>query len=288
MKSLSTALVSILICLSSVAIAGASDIRAQQNLYELEPIYTLNARNAQRITVNLNYDNFKNVRLEEADSFDGYTAMAEIIVPFGENNAWEARFEYPFKTEGDARIIRNGKSVDIDGNAGVYDFANLVLQREISTADVCPVNSSIYLGGGMRPARLETDIEDEVYNHTGKMARFGLNIDNARADRNLRLQSTLDVRYFFDSDDINPSDDGDTFYLLDLSGAMVYNAEGFIKPALEVLYSTDLNDRQIIQLIPEVIIPLGDMVEIKGAYAFGNSDGEGSTQTATIRTTVRF
>ena len=120
------------------------------------------------------------------------------------------------------------------------------------------------------------------------MIRFGFNIDNARENRDIRLQASLDGRYYFDTDDLNPSDNGTEFYLINLSGAAVYNAEGFIKPAFEVLYSTDFNKRQIIQAVPELIIPVGDMVEIKGGYAFGNSEGEGSTQTATIRTTFRF
>ena len=70
--------------------------------------------------------------------------------------------------------------------------------------------------------------------------------------------------------------------------AAVYNAKGFIKPAFEILYSTDFNDRQIIQAVPQLIVPLWDRVEIKAGYAFGHSDGEGSTQTATIRTTFSF
>ena len=60
---------------------------------------------------------------------------------------------------------------------------------------------------------------------------------------------------------------------MNLSAAAVYNAKGFIKPACEVLYSTDFNDRQIIQAVPQLIIPLWDRVEIKAGYAFGHSDG---------------
>jgi hypothetical protein len=287
MKHKSSLLVSILLCFATAAFAYTGDTRAQQNLYELEPIYTRNARNAQRITVNLSYDNFRNVRLEEAEDFDGYTTTAELIVPFGNEKKWEVRLEVPFYTDGDARVIETGESVDIDGNGGVFDFATLVLQRELSRADKCPINSSIYAGYGTRTSRLDTSIDD-VYNHTGRVYRLGFNIDNARADRDIRLQASVDGRYYYDSDDINPSDDGDEFYLMNLSGAAVYNAEGFIKTAFEVLYSTDFNDRQIIQAVPQLIVPVGNVLEIKGGYAFGHSDGEGSTQTATVRTTFRF
>ncbi len=287
MKYLSSLLVCILLCFATTALADNGDKRAQQNLYELEPIYTRNAQNAQRITVNLTYDNFRNVRMEEAEDFDGYTTTAEIAIPFGKDNVWEVRLEIPFYTDGDARVIETGESIDIDGNGGVFDFTTLVLQRELSTAGKCPVNSSIYAGYGTRLNRLETSIDDE-YNHTGKVVRLGFNIDNAIEDRDLRLQASMDGRYYFDSDDLNPSDDGTEFYLMNLSGAVVYNAKSFIKPAFEVLYSTDFNDRQIIQAVPEFIIPIGDMLEIKGGYAFGHSDGEGSTQTGTIRTTFRF
>ena len=70
MKHLSLLLICILLCCAANAFADNSDSRARQNLYELEPIYTRNALNAQRITINLTYDNFRNVRIEEAEEFD--------------------------------------------------------------------------------------------------------------------------------------------------------------------------------------------------------------------------
>ena len=287
MKSVSSLVVGILLLLATTALADSGERKARQNLFELEPIYTRNARNVQRITVNLTYDNFKNVALEEANEFDGYTTKAEIIVPFGKDKRWEVRFEYPFYTDGDAEVRKTGESIDIDGNGGVFDFATLVLQRELSRTDESPVNSSIYLGGGSRSAYLDTSTGDR-YNHNGNVARLGFNLDNARADRNVRLQSSLDGRYYFDTDDLYPSENKTEFFLMNLSGGAVYNAEGFIKPAFEVLYSTDFKDRQIIQAVPQLIVPLWDRVEIKAGYAFGHSDGEGSTQTGTIRTTFSF
>ena len=289
MRSLSSLLVCILLCFATAAFAEDGDKRAQQNLFELEPIYTRNARNAQRITVNLTYENFRNVRLEEAKAFDGYTTKGELAIPFGKDKRWEVRLEIPFYTDGDAYSIKAQQDIDIDGNGGVFDYANLVLQREISTADKCPVNTSVYFGYGHVTEKqpLDSSIKDK-YNHSGQLARLGFNIDNARANQDIRLQASIDGRYYFDTDDLNPSDNGDDFYLMNLSGAAVYNAEGFIKPAFEVLYSTDFNDRQIIQAVPQLIIPVYDMLEIKGGYAFGHSAGEGSTQTETIRTTFRF
>lgn len=288
MRYLSSLLVCILLCFATAAFAENGDKRAQQNLFELEPIYSRNARNAQRITVNLTYDNFRNVRLEEAEDFDGYTTTAELVVPFGKEKKWEARLEIPFYTDGDARVIKTGESIDIDGSGGVFDFGTLIIQRELSRADKYPVNSSIYAGYGVRTSRLKTTLDDEVYNHTGRVARLGFNIDNAREDRDLRLQASIDGRLYFDSDDLNPSDTGTVFYLMNLSTAAVYNAEGFIKTAFEVLYSTDFNDRNIIQAVPQLIVPIYNILELKVGYAFGHSDGEGSTQTATVRTTFRF
>lgn len=287
MKYVAPLVVFISLFLAAGALAENGDRKARQNLFELEPLYTRNARNVQRFTINLTYDNFKNVALEEANEFDGYTTTAEIIVPFGEGKRWEIRFEYPFYTDGEAELRRNGESIDIDGNGGVFDFATLVLQRELSRTDESPVNSSIYFGGGTRSARLETSTYD-VYNHNGNVVLLGLNIDNARADRNLRLQTSLEGRSYFKTDDLNPSKNDDDFLLMNLSAAAVYNANGFIKPAFEILFSGDFNDRQIVQAVPQLIVPLWDRVEIKAGYAFGDSKGEGSTQTGTIRTTFSF
>jgi len=287
MKYVSSMVVFMLFFLAAAAHADSDERKARQNLFELEPIYTRNARNVQRITVNLTYDNFKNVAMEEANEFDGYTTKAEIIVPFGLEKRWEVRLEYPFYTDGDAEVIETGQSIDIDGNGGVFDFATLVLQRELSRTDGSPVNSSVYFGGGTRSARLKTSIDD-YYNHNGHVALVGLNIDNAKADRNIRLQTSLEGRFYFETDDLNPSNDDTNFTLMNLSAAAVYNAKGFIKPVFEILYSTDFNDRQIIQAVPQLIVPLWDRLEIKSGYAFGHSDGEGSTQTWTIRSTFSF
>ena len=287
MKNVLSLVIGILLLLATTAFADSGERKARQNLFELEPIYSRNARNVQRITVNLTYDNFKNVALEEANEFDGYTTKAEIIVPFGKEKRWEVRLEYPFYTDGDAELRRNGKSIDIDGNGGVYDFATLVLQRELSRTDKSPVNSSIYFGGGTRSARLKTSIDD-YYNHNGHVARVGLNIDNARADRDIRLQTSLEGRNYFNTDDLNPSNGDTEFFLMTLSAAAVYNAKGFIKPAFEVIYSTDFKDRQIVQAVPQLTVPLWNRVEIKAGYAFGDSKGEGSTQTGTVRTTLSF
>jgi hypothetical protein len=287
MRYLSAFLVWLFLFLASYVYAGNSDSKAQQNLYEQAPIYTHNARNVQRITVNLTYDNFRNVRIEEAEDFDGYSAKVELIVPFGRSKSWEMRLDLPFYTKGDASSIDTEQNIDIDGNGGIFDFASLIVQKEISTVEKSTVNTSAYFGYGYRTASLETSIDDP-YNHRGQVARLGFNIDNARKDRDIRLQTTLDIRYYFDTDDLNPSDDGETFSLVNVSGAAVYNTDCFIKPIFELLYSTDFNQRHIVQTVPELLIPVGHWLEIKGGYAFGHSRGEGVTETATLRTTFMF
>lgn len=276
-----------ILCLSTGAFADSSDRAADRNLFGLAPIYTLNARNVQRPVVNLSHEEFRNVRIDEARHFDGYAQAAEIIIPFGEQNRWEARLYVPFKTSGSARTVAGNQNIDIEGDGGVFEFATLVLQRELATTEDSACNSSVYFGFGQRPRYLETSINDR-YNHRGQVLRLGYNVDNARTDRNLRLQATADARYYFGTDDLNPSSSSDNFPLLNLSCAVVYNPAVAVKPVFEVLYSTDFDGRQIVQAVPELIVPLGSRVEIKGGYAFGHSDGEGSTQTATIRTTFMF
>jgi hypothetical protein len=274
-------------CLAAPVLADSDTRRSEQNWFELTPLYTMNARNAQRVTVSLSYEKFDNVRIEEAKDFKGYTTSAELIVPFGEHKSWQARLEVPFFTEGEAWSLDYDKPIDIRGKGGVFDFASLLLQRELSTSDTRPYNTSVYFGYGHRTRPLHTSIRD-LYNHHGRMTRVGFNLDNAHPSRPLRWQTTADLRHYFDSDDLNPSEDGDNFFMLTLSGATVYNVTGPVKPAFELLYSTDFNLRQIFQAVPVLIIPLGKHVELKGGYAVGHSNGEGTIHVGTVRTTLRF
>lgn len=275
------------LCLPSVVLANDADRRAQQNLFGLTPLYTLNARNVQGPVVNISHAEFNNVRLDEAEHFDGYTQSVELIIPFGEENRWEVRLDVPFNTRGSARTLAGAQSIDIRGHGGVFDFASLLVQRELGTTQDGAINSSVYFGYGHRTRELDTTIRDK-YNHRGQVVRLGYNIDNATADNPLRLQFTADGRYYFDTDDLNPSTSSNAFPLMNLSAAVVYNAAAAVKPVLEIVYSTDFEDRQIIQAVPELIIPVTDWLELKGGYAFGHSGGEGSVQTATFRTTFSF
>jgi len=286
MKLLTEITIILSLCLPLKCWADSGD-RAKQNLFGLTPLYTLNARNVQNPVINFSHEDFNNVRIDEAKDFNGYTQAIEVLVPFGEQNRWEVRLEVPFNTRGHAKTIANDESIYIRGNGGVFDFTTLTLQRELDFINVNSINSSIFFGYGHRTKELDTTIKDK-YNHRGQLVHLGYNIDNAKPDNDLRIQATADFRYYFDTDDLNPSNGEDSFQMLNISSAAVYNYENMIKPVFEVLYSTDFEDRQIIQAVPELIVPVTDWLEIKGGYALGYSSGEGSVQTATLRTTFNF
>src|SRR5436190_936275 len=81
---------------------------SDDSAYRAEPIFTDFAQTSRRITLNGTISYFRGVELQEADHFDGYTAEAEVLLPF--LHRFQLRLLYPFRTDGTARLTKVDKA----------------------------------------------------------------------------------------------------------------------------------------------------------------------------------
>jgi hypothetical protein len=257
---------------------------------ELSPLFSRYAQTAKSWTLRAGYRDFKDVELQEADSFDGTTMDFEIIIPF--NERWQVRFYYPYITEGDAEAIDSGADLDIDGDGGALDFPSLIVDCQFKQAEaVGEYNLAAYLGvGNVRESIDSTDKTTgriDRFNHRGSVLLFGM-----KADKQLNncwtFVGNVGGRYYWDSDDMNPSGGSDKFFLFDASAAWIYAPENsWVYPAIEAVYQGDVSDYNSLQIVPQVIIPVGSHADLNGGVSVGLLDDGPSTE-ARVQLNVRF
>jgi hypothetical protein len=119
------------------------------------------------------------------------------------------------------------------------------------------------------------------------VALAGLKLDRKLSDL-LTILANFGVRYYWESDDLNPSGGSNEFAQVDLSVAGIFNPfEGKLYPVLEVAYGGDFNRYNSILVVPEVIWPISRHFELKVGATFGlTSDGERIG--ARVQSVVRF
>ena len=251
----------------------------------LQPISTRFAQTQEAISIEVGASTFSDIELEEADSFDGWTAGAEVVVPFAflsdSLKNMQVRLLIPFYTDGDATITDKdlpdvGEDIDIDGNGGLYDFAIAQFEHQLFNLKDNEFNAAYYAGWGKVLESLDTDTSDkDLYNHSGKVTVGGIKFDRPVSIFGNESQLLLNVgfRNYYDTDDLHP-DDEDDFLWADLRGAIVFETIGdYIVPVLELTFLGD-SDYSDLQLQPQVIIPFNDNVSIKlGGYVGLASDG---------------
>ena len=278
-----------------VSVEGVSSIIAPGSVpecstREIQPLFSRYAQTAKSWTLRAGYRDFKDVELQEADSFDGTTMDFEIIIPF--NERWQVRFYYPYNTEGDAEAIDSGADLDIDGDGGALDFPSLVVDYQFKQAEaVGEYNLAAYLGvGNVRESIDSTDKTTgriDRFNHRGSVLLFGM-----KADKQLNncwtVVGNVGGRYYWDSDDMNPSGGSDKFFLFDASAAWIYAPENsWVYPAIEAVYQGDVSDYNSLQIVPQVIIPVGSHADLNGGVSVGLLDDGPSTE-ARVQLNVRF
>ncbi|BDS08461.1 hypothetical protein NT6N_35010 [Oceaniferula spumae] len=257
---------------------------------EIQPLFSRYAQTATHWTLRAGYRSFKDVELQEIDEFDGSTYDIELLVPL--SDSLQLRFYYPLKTEGDARDIATGGDVDVDGDTGLLDFPSLTLEWQFKKANgVGDYNLAAYLGVGYLRDYLDSETQPngqtDRINHRGGALLFGI-----KADKQLNncwtFVGNVGGRYYWESDDIHPNSDSDRFFLLDASAAFIYApSNAWIYPAVEVVYQGDVSDYNSLQVVPQVIVPIGSNVDLNAGVSVGVLDDGPSTE-GRLQLNVRF
>ena len=262
--------------------------RALAAAREIKPLNSYYAQTVSTVTVRGGIHYFDDMKLQEADNFDGYTIDFELTVPLLKQ--LQFRFYYPAYTDGDATAYADGNGidypegidVDISGSGGILDFPSINLDYQFLQADGPQgYNVSVTTGVGyiLHYLEVEDDNNKEVdrYNHRGAVWLFGLRMDHA-LNSWWDLVANLGGRYYWDSDDIyidNPDDD--IFWLADASLALVYNprvpdSKVWAYPALELVYQGDLGDYTKFEIVPQVVVPLGKHFDVTTGVGIGLAD----------------
>lgn len=257
---------------------------------QIQPLFTRYAQTTKKWTLHASYRSFKDVELQEVDQFDGSMVDAELIMPLSER--WQLRLYYPFQTKGDASEVDTGDAVEIDGNGGTLDFPSLIADYQFKKADgPGDYNLAAYLGFGT--VRHHLNAENKVtggndrINHRGSNVIFGL-----KADKQLShcwtMIGNLGGRYYWDSDDIHPNDGSDQFFLWDVSAAFVYAPQNaWAYPVIELVYQGSISDYNSVQIVPQVVVPIGEHIDVNAGVSIGLVD-DGPSTDARLQLTMRF
>ena len=241
----------------------------------VEPIYTKSAQIYSDITIDAEIGYYNDRDLEEIENFDAYEVLFDMTVPVSQNA--QLRLTWPAYTDGEGKMKdtgspNDGKSVDVDGNGGTYEFLTLSLEYQfMHTADQ-GYNLLAYGGYGSRTSYLDTTYDDKL-NHKGELAKVGLRYDNDLAAYDSKLFATLEYRHYWDTDDINPANDNSTsFDIVNVTGAWVWKNNSSLHPVVELMYSTDLDNYHAFSVVPEIIYTINSAFDMKLGVPVGISD----------------
>jgi len=257
---------------------------------QIQPLFSRYAQTTKKWTIRGSYRSFTDMELQEVDSFDGTSYDFELTAPLSER--WQMRLYYPIQTEGDAQEIGSGDDVDIDGDGGMLDFPSLIVDYQFKQANSAgEYNLAAYLGFGTALDFLEVENKSagsvDRMNHRGAAVLFGM-----KADKQLNhcwtFIGNLGGRYYWESDDIHPNGGSDVFFLLDASAAFIYappNAWAY--PMIEFVYQGSFSDYNSLQVVPQVVVPIGEHLDINAGVSLGILD-DGPSTDARVQMTLRF
>jgi len=245
-----------------------------------QPVATRFAQTQSHTSFELSASSFSDVELDEADKFDGQSAAFDLTVPISDQG--QLRLFVPFYTDGDAQFKSSGLSTDIEGNGGVFDFATLQYEHEISNANESDDITAFTIGAGPRTAKLKTRFGD-YYNHNGRILLLGVKRDTKIFNGETPLLINAGIRYYFQSDDLHP-DGKQSWVWADIKTAVIFEPwGGYVVPVLELTYLGDFSDYNSLSVMPELIFPLGDSVSFKLAGILGlTKDGSQAGATGSL------
>lgn len=241
----------------------------------VEPIFTKSAQIYSDITIDTRLGYFNDRELEEIEDFDAFEVLFDISVPVSQHAQF--RLTWPAYTDGDGKLKNtgsphDGESIDIDGNAGTYEFLTLSLEYQFMNSIDHGYNLLAYGGYGSRTSYLDTSHDDKL-NHKGELAKLGLRYDNALSEYNSNIFATLEYRHYWDTDDINPANDNSTsFDIVNVSGAWLWNRNSSFFPVVELMYTTDLDNYHAFSVVPELIYNINPSFDVKLGVPIGISD----------------
>jgi hypothetical protein len=287
-----TGLAGLLACALLLTFSG--NIPAAGSIGRVEPIFARYARIYHAPTLDFKVEYFRDKPMEELGDFNGYTATLDFTYPI--NDVSQIELLLPLYTNGKGDYNKpgepfDGRSLDVEGNGGVRDFASLIYERRIPWLEhKLGVNIAWMAGTGKRldtlEARRNGELVDE-FNHEGDNHQFGLKIDTDISDGEMTLFGNLRYVMFRDTDDINLTGDDVDFEVLYATGAIMFNTYGHLTPVLEVLLEHDFEDFTAVSLSPELIYTLSDGLDIKFGAPFSlTSDGQ--DYAAVLELTYRF
>ena len=257
---------------------------------QIQPLFSRYAQTTKKWTMRGSYRSFTDMELQEVDGFDGTSYDFELTAPLSER--WQMRLYYPIHTEGDAQEIGSGDAVDIEGDGGMLDFPSLIVDYQFKQASSAgEYNLAAYLGFGTALDFLESENKStgsiDRINHRGANVLFGI-----KADKQLNhcwtFIGNLGGRYYWESDDIHPNDGSDVFFLMDASVAFVYAPQdAWAYPMIELVYQGSFTDYNSLQVVPQVVIPVGEHLDINAGVSLGVLD-DGPSTDARVQMTLRF
>ncbi|MDA1074486.1 MAG: hypothetical protein O3A63_06965 [Proteobacteria bacterium] len=233
---------------------------------EPRPIYARPAATAEGFRLDSYFEYYDGLLMQEAEDLKGWTAGFDLTLPLTSTMA--LRLLLPVRTEADATIIGTGQDIEIEGWMGVFDFASLYFEHQLSGTQGQPSRFAYYLGFGSRTSTLKTGTHDE-YQHQGRNFQVGGRYDY-KADSGSLFVDT-GVRWYEPSDDLNPGDPGnDSFWLLTIRTAWLWNGTGTFTPGVELV--VDAGESYLsASVVPEIIWQPSDFFHARLGVPLGVS-----------------
>ena len=244
--------------LFTLEIARGADVR---------PIHTRPAATVKSFYLDAYVEYFDGLLMQEATDVKGWTAGLDFTFPFRDN--MQIRFQLPVRTEAEAFLLLDESIIDLEGWTGIYDYAALYLEHQLSGGGGEPGNFSYYLGIGFRTSALKTGTEDEFL-HRGRTYHMGIRYDYQAENGSSAYFIDTGLRTYAETDDLNPNSmSKDKFNMMIVRAGWLHPGTSFT-PGVEVV--ADLgDDYSNITLVPEIIWHGSDVFHARLGLAVGAS-----------------
>lgn len=255
----------VLVALTTSPLTRADEGAAARTDKIERPLYARRATTVSGFTMDAYVESFDGLTLQEAFDVEGWTAGLDFTLPL--NNRMQLRLLLPVRTEADGTLLEGGEEIDIEGWGGTFDYASVYFEHQLVGTEGGPDRFSYQLGAGHRTAVLETSIGDK-YNHRGRSLHAGVRYDRLLSSGAVLL-ADLELRFYEESDDLNPADlIDDRFFLVSFAGGWIGSSRGRLTPALE-LTAEMVEDYFAASLVPEVFLHTTETLTLKFGVPIG-------------------